>query len=84
VAFSNDKDIWRNWMPAHELVSDGLIEQICRAARQAAFFGDVRIKDRGLRLEAVDEVNGGFRKRACRGSNKRRSAHFTSRRCGST
>jgi proteasome-associated ATPase len=41
---------------ARELVSGRMIEQICRAARQAAFVRDVRTKDRGLRMEDIDEA----------------------------
>ena len=39
---------------ARELISGRMIEQICRAARQAAFFRDVRSKERGLRVEDID------------------------------
>ena len=39
---------------AHELMSGRTIEQICRAARQAAFLRDVRSKERGLRAEDID------------------------------
>ena len=41
---------------ARELVSGRMIEQICRAARQAAFLRDVRSKERGLRVEDIDEA----------------------------
>jgi proteasome-associated ATPase len=43
---------------AHELVSGRMIEQICRTARQAAFVREVRTKDRGLRIEDIDESVG--------------------------
>lgn len=41
---------------AGELMSGRTIEQICRAARQAAFLRDVRSKDRGVRVEDIDEA----------------------------
>lgn len=41
---------------AGELMSGRTIEQICRAARQAAFLRDVRSKDRGVRVEDVEEA----------------------------
>ena len=41
---------------AGELMSGRTIEQICRAARQAAFLREVRSKDRGLRVEDIDQA----------------------------
>jgi ATP-dependent 26S proteasome regulatory subunit len=41
---------------AGELMSGRTIDQICRAARQAAFLRDVRSKDRGVRVEDIDEA----------------------------
>jgi len=35
-----------------------MIEQICRTARQAAFVREVRSKDRGVRMEDIDEAVG--------------------------
>ncbi len=39
---------------AGELMSGRTIEQICRAARQAAFLREVRSRERGLRVEDID------------------------------
>jgi ATP-dependent 26S proteasome regulatory subunit len=39
-----------------ELISGRMIEQICRAARHAAFLRDLRSKDRGVRIEDMDEA----------------------------
>jgi ATP-dependent 26S proteasome regulatory subunit len=41
---------------AGDLMSGRAIEQICRAARQAGFLRDVRSKDRGIRVEDIDEA----------------------------
>jgi proteasome-associated ATPase len=41
---------------ARELLSGRLIEQICRAARQAAFSRDLRTGESGLRIEDIDEA----------------------------
>jgi ATP-dependent 26S proteasome regulatory subunit len=41
---------------ARDLMSGRMIAQICRAARQAAFLRDVNKKDRGVRVEDMEEA----------------------------
>jgi proteasome-associated ATPase len=41
---------------ARELLSGRLIEQICRAARQAAFSRDLRTGESGLRVDDIDQA----------------------------